>query len=213
MNRPKQEWELKTTVKKQPLLVKLLQALFTQARQWCQGRFWQLRLLLLFFFLDSLVRHLRDPLYQSIFKGLDLGLHELGHFLFEPFGQFLQVAGGSIFQCLVPLIAMIMFYRQKDFYAIAIAFGWLGENFFDVGVYITDAREQKLPLVSPIKGDEIIHDWNYILSTLHMERYDYTLGSIVSGLGIVCYLICLSFGGWLLWNMITTKSAREFDLE
>jgi hypothetical protein len=112
------------------------------------------------------LRHIQDNQFQSIFKGLNLGLHELGHFIFAPFGEFMHVAGGSIFQCLVPIIAMIMFRAQKDFFAIAIAFGWLSTNLYEVATYAGDAQAQQLNLVSPTAGGgDIIHDWNWLLIT------------------------------------------------
>jgi hypothetical protein len=178
---------------------------FQQAEKWCQGRQWAPRLLLLSFFAFIFVKHLQDPQYASIFKGLNLGIHELGHIIFAPFGQFINVAGGSFFQCLVPIIAIFMFYRQRDFFAIAIAFGWLATNLFDVALYISDANTEELPLVSPFQGEEVIHDWNYLLGQLHLLSYDGTIAFCVRALALLSMFICLGFGIWLVLTMVLSR--------
>lgn len=44
---------------------------------------------------------------------LNLGIHELGHMLFRPAGEFLCIAGGTILQLLIPIISVFMFVRQQ----------------------------------------------------------------------------------------------------
>ena len=41
----------------------------------------------------------------------DLVFHEAGHMIFAPFGRFMTVLGGSLLQCLIPVIAAIAFVR------------------------------------------------------------------------------------------------------
>ncbi|MCH7911408.1 MAG: hypothetical protein IIB38_17570 [Candidatus Hydrogenedentes bacterium] len=50
------------------------------------------------------------------FSWLNLGFHEIGHIVFSPLGMFMGILGGSLLQCLVPLLSTIMFYRQRDFF-------------------------------------------------------------------------------------------------
>jgi hypothetical protein len=175
----------------------------TSASEWCTGRYWQGRLALLLGMGYVGVRHLQDPAFQSIFKGLNLGLHEFGHYLFAPLGEFVQVAGGSLFQCLVPIIAIVMFRQQKDFFGIAIAWGWLSTNLFEVATYAADARAQELPLVSPgaASGGDIIHDWNFMLDRLGWLQYDHAIAQMLRFDAILSMFVCLVFGGWLCWMM------------
>ncbi len=176
---------------------------FRNAREWAEGRFPFLRLALLIFFAYIWVRHQNDWLYSSIFKGLNLGIHELGHFLFQPFGKFLYVAGGTIAQCGAPIIGMFIFLRQKDYFGIAVAFGWLSTNFYDVGTYAADARLRELPLVSPF-GMEAQHDWTYLLTEMNLYTKDQAVGLFFRRLGWMSMLICLVFGMWLLFQMFKT---------
>ena len=144
-------------------------------------------------------------MYRSIIAPLNLGIHELGHFVFSFFGRFIEIAGGTILQCLVPIIGMLNFLRQRDYFAVAICFGWLSTNFFDVATYVGDARSMSLPLVGPGMG-EIIHDWHYLLGKLHLLNYDHTIASLIRLAGVASMLVCLIFGAWLLLEMIKSKS-------
>jgi hypothetical protein len=169
--------------------------------EWSRGRFWWWRLPLLLSFAWILVHHLRDAEYQSLFGGLNLGIHELGHAIFMFLGRFLCTAAGSFTQCLVPVISMLMFYRQRDYFAIAVSFGWLGTNLFGVATYVGDARAQDLPLVSPF-GGEPEHDWFYLLNTLGILEYDTTLAFLFQVAAALSMLVCLGWGGFLLWKMV-----------
>ena len=173
----------------------------------CRGKLWWVRAPLLVWCLVLLIRHLQDPLYQSIFKWLNLGIHELGHVLFHMFGEFLGILGGSLLQCLVPIVSMFMFYRQRDFFAIAFSFGWLATNLFDVATYIGDARRMQLELVSPF-GGHVIHDWNYLLNRLGMLRYDTALTFLVRCGAVLSMLVCLVGGTWLLWQMYKVNKVK-----
>lgn len=165
------------------------------------GKLWWPRLPLLVWMAWIWFHHATAPDYQPLLKGLNLGIHELGHMVFSPLGQFLTIAGGSILQCLVPVVGMAMFARQRDPFAILFAFGWLATNFFDVATYAADARAMELPLVSPFAGDEIIHDWNWLLEDLGWLAHDQTIAGLFRFAGHLCFALCLSGGGWTLWRM------------
>ncbi len=175
---------------------------FAEAGEWARKRWWPLRLLLWLYFSYVFFNHLRDPFYQSWFKPINLGIHELGHVLFSMFGQFLAIAGGSIVQLLVPVISFFIFYRQRDFFAISVSAMWLSTNLFDVSTYMADARAMELPLVSPFGGDDVIHDWNFLLERMNLLKMDYLLAGMVKAFAVVSMVAGLSFAGWLLLKMI-----------
>jgi hypothetical protein len=176
------------------------------AIEWCRGKNWLARLPFLLWFSYVLARHLSDPLYSSILGGLNLGIHELGHVIFGFLGQFMGVAGGTVFQLFVPIFAAWNFYRQNDFFSIALSFGWLSTNLFSIATYAADARALELPLVTPFGGGEgVVHDWEYLLSTMNILQYDYLVGGIFRVLAVISMLICFSGGAWLLWQMFLSK--------
>lgn len=196
--------------KKKPASDSWYSPIIEDAREWCKGRMWWPRLLLMFLLFHLLVCHIKDPLSSDIFKGINLGFHEMGHVVFNPFGQFIGVAGGSLFQCMVPLLSTIMFYRQRDYFGIAFCFAWLSTNLFDVATYAADASAMELPLVTPFKGDgETIHDWNFILENLHMLQYDQQIAFALRALAVLSMLFFFALGGWLIFNMANTKKAKK----
>ena len=181
-------------------LLDTLTDLRDEAADWCRGRLWQPRLLLLAWLAWILVRSWQDPLYQPLFKGLNLGIHEMGHPLFSPFGQFMTVLGGSLLQCLVPLLSMIMFRRQPDFFAIAVCFGWLSTNLFDVATYVADAEAMVLPLGRP-GGGHVIHDWHWLMEHMDLAGHEAGLAFLMRTGASLSMGICLGLGGWLVWKM------------
>jgi hypothetical protein len=182
--------------------------LLEQAAAWARGRNWLVRAPLLALFAYMLVRYLRDPLYDTLFDGLNLGIHEMGHYLFLPFGEVMTVLGGSLLQCLAPLIAAYLFYRQRDFFAISVAFCWLSTNLFGVATYAADARSQVLDLVSP-GSDEPTHDWHWLLGHWGMLGDDRAIGRLLRLAAILSMLLGLGTGTWLLLQMRHTPSTEE----
>jgi hypothetical protein len=176
----------------------------TEAGAWASGRNPWVRLPLLAWLAWVFARHLGDADYASIFAGLNLGIHELGHFVFAPLGEFMAIAGGTLLQCLAPVIAAFMFRRQGDWFAIAFALCWLGTNAFAIAPYAADARAQELPLVSPIDGVPV-HDWYYLLERTRLLEQDYLVSGLFRLAGMACMAAGLGFGVWLLLIMYRTR--------
>lgn len=111
----------------------------------------------------------KNPAEWSFLDFIDLPVHETGHLLFRPFGEFIMVAGGSIFQVVLPLVFVGYFVWQKNFYAAAIVLFWVGQSLLNVFVYANDAVVMQLPLTSGTTGSEGgFHDWNYMLDRFNM---------------------------------------------
>jgi hypothetical protein len=151
--------------------------------------------------------------YTSLLGGLNLGIHEAGHILFRPLGHFMTIAGGTILQCLAPFFAMIMFYKQRDFFAIAFCFGWLSTNFFHCATYANDARGQlNLVLVSPWGqgfGADGMGDWSQMLRQLGMLEWDTTIAFSLRVAANLSMATCFAFSGWLMWQMYKSRRASS----
>jgi hypothetical protein len=160
----------------------------------------------LLLFAYVLLHHLRDPMYSSIFDGINLVIHEAGHLALGYFGEFLGIAGGTISQLLAPIVAGFAFYRQKDYFAITVTLFWLGTNFIDVGVYAGDARAQLLPLVSPTSG-EPLHDWYYMLAVTGNLEKDKLIAGLLRKLGLLSMAGALALGGWM--TKVMTEKQEE----
>lgn len=183
----------------------MLTAFFDDARSSASGKMWQPRAALLVFCTWIFLRHLKDPLYGGIVKGLNLAIHEIGHVLFGFIGEFISIAGGTILELAAPLIAFWMFYRQRDYFAIAIALCWLGTAFFDVGVYAADARAGDLPLVGIGTADPE-HDWFIMLAETDLLNHDKTIGGFFRLMGVLSFAAGLGFGTWMVMQMRNSKT-------
>lgn len=162
---------------------------------------WWLYALLPTFFVYLLARYILDPNYFNvIFYGINIGIHEAGHYvIFRFFGDFMMTLGGSLMECLAPLLAMITFYRRNDFFAISFCFGWFGVALFDTATYIGDAQERSLPLLF---GE---HDWYLLLSQMGILQYDDAIAMAVRFLGLASIMICIFWGYSIVWGMYQKK--------
>src|SRR5436190_7972006 len=105
-----------------------------------------------------------DPMQGSFLDNVDLPIHETGHLLFRPFGEFLMVAGGSLFQVIMPAVFVGYFVWKRQFYSASIIGLWAGQSILNVWVYAADAVKMQLVLTSGFTGSEgSFHDWNYLL--------------------------------------------------
>ena len=166
---------------------------------------WAPRALLLVYLAWIGLRYLRDPTAGSLFSGITLGIHELGHVVLSWAPRFLEAAGGSMAQVAAPLAAAALFYRQSDFFGAAVAGCWLSYSLFSLGTYIGDARAQELPLVGMSENPE--HDWHYLLSTLGMLGADRAFGFLTRALAAVVLAASLLLGAWLCATMARRRAA------
>ena len=149
-------------------------------------------------------RLLANPMRQEVVGGsflhiVDLMFHEAGHLIFSPFGVFMTVLGGSLMQCLVPIICAVAFFRtNRDLFAVAVMGWWLGENLQDVAMYIDDARMLQLTLLGGATGAEVEgHDWERLLTMMNILHLDHRIGHIVQVAGALLMIGCLGCGFYL----------------
>jgi hypothetical protein len=169
-------------------------------REWVRGRSWALRVPVVLFCVWMLVLWCGEAYRWTWFSGLNLGIHEAGHLLTRAFGDVICAAAGSTAQCLAPLIAMVVFLRQGDFFALGLCLTWLASNLFSVAQYVADASDQALQLVS-VGGGEVHHDWNFLLGEFNLLGHEGTFAGILSLGGYLCAIGGVGWGAWVLWLM------------
>jgi hypothetical protein len=150
----------------------------------------------------SIARH---PDGGSLMDNIDLPIHETGHLVFSPFGEFLQFAGGTLFQLIMPMVFVAYFLRRKERHSASVALWWVGQNFWNISVYAADARAQELPLVG---GGE--HDWAYMLGELHWLRHDQRIARIIWTIGVLVFVVSTVMG---LFAAIASPIAAPASLE
>lgn len=184
---------------------------------WASTRHWWWRLPILAWFVVMLVQNLKTPnsvvnRLSNPFSALNFGIHELGHQIFSIFGEFMHIAGGSIFQCLFPLLWMAGFLQKRWYFAASMCWCWFGLNLFDVARYAADARARLLPLsiglgifgIDPTDTDaayDRAHDWYQLLNRAgHLEN-DLTIASGLRIAATVAFCVGFLLGGILLYQM------------
>jgi hypothetical protein len=134
------------------------------------------------------VFYLRQADRFGLLDNVDLPIHETGHLVFSPFGEFVQFAGGTIFQLLFPLVFVGYFLRRGDRFAGWFLMGWVAQNLWNVSRYVADARAQELPLVG---GGE--HDWAYLLGRMGLLAHDQGIASGIHLAGLVLFAFAMLF--------------------
>lgn len=143
---------------------------------------------------------MRTPLSPDVNESFlhlpNLVFHEAGHVIFSPFGRFLTVLGGSLLQCLVPIVAAIAFVRQEQPFSAAICGWWAGQNLVDLAPYIADARALQMVLLGGKTGAEVEgHDWEYILTQLRLTHLDHGIGMTAFAIGVLIMIGALVYAG------------------
>lgn len=131
-----------------------------------------------------------DPMQGSFLDLVDLAIHETGHLIFRIFGEFMMIAGGSLFQVIMPMLFVGYFIRQKSNYSAAIVVFWVGQSILNVFVYASDAVVMQLVLTSGFTGTEgSFHDWNYMLTETGLIGSTKKIAGILRFLGTVTIII------------------------
>lgn len=177
------------------------------AAEWCVGRWWQWRAVLLALLGWDGVSHFRDPEAGGLFAGITFGVHEFGHLFFGFAGEFMTVLGGSLMQLLIPIGAGLLMYYYDDFFGIAGAGAWLSSSLFDLARYIGDARSLELDLVG--FGDNPQHDWAWLLGQMGALDQDTRLAGLTRLIGMAVLVGSLWFGGWLCLRMRAARSGAS----
>jgi hypothetical protein len=145
---------------------------------------------------------MRHPEAGSFLDGIDLAIHETGHLVFAPFGEVIQFAGGTLFQLIVPTVFLVYFARRGDRHAATVSLWWIAQNFWNISVYVRDARTQELPLVG---GGE--HDWAFLLGHFGVLAHDQGIGQTFHAIGTLLWLVAVA--GGLLFALTASAPAGQ----
>lgn len=115
---------------------------------------------------------------------VDLIIHEAGHPLFGLFGEWVGILGGSLMQLLVPLAFVGYFLVRYDLFAAGVVGMWLAQSLTNVSVYVGDAAKMALSLLG---GEAVIHDWNYLLSSIGLLDHATLLSNLVHAAAFVVF--------------------------
>jgi hypothetical protein len=149
--------------------------------------------------------YLWDRDRYGLLDHVDLAVHEAGHVVFAPFGEFAGIAGGTLLQLIVPLAFVGYFALRGERFAAFIVLFWFSQSLFNVARYAADARAQLLPLVG---GEYVIHDWSWMLSRLRLLRHDRTIADLIRAGAAVIWFAALA-GGLFSAGRETMRADRD----
>ena len=144
-----------------------------------------------------------DPSQWHLIDGVNLLIHEAGHMVFMPFGHFIMIAGGSMFQVIMPAAFVIYFYWYGKYYQASLVSFWVGESILNVSVYAADSIKMQLPLLG---GPDSIHDWNYLLTETGLLSSTPLIGGLIRFIGTI---VILAGAACAIW--VTMKKAADED--
>lgn len=134
-----------------------------------------------------------------------LPIHEFGHVLFRPFGEFMTLLGGSLFQIGLPLVFGVVFLvKNRDPFAASVMLWWSAVAVMDVAPYIYDAWAPQHILLTGRTGDTGSHDFIDTLGDLGLLHKAQPIGRVVHALGLMMMVSALLWGAWLVWQQYRT---------
>lgn len=128
-------------------------------------------------------------------------IHEFGHVLFRPFGEFMMLAGGSLFQVALPLVfGAIFLVKNRDPFAASVMLWWSAIAVMDTAPYIYDARFPQHVLLTGRTGDTGGHDFIDVLGDLGLLNQAQSIGRGAHAFGVAAMTLALAWGAWLVWQ-------------
>jgi hypothetical protein len=125
---------------------------------------------------------------------VNLMIHEAGHLFFSWFGETIMILGGTLGELLVPLLCAAYFFFRRETAGFAFSTFWFFENFPYIGTYMSDARDQALPLFG---GGE--HDWGMLFGQWGVLQHDRTIGGITRDIGWIGMIATVA---WLAFRVL-----------
>jgi hypothetical protein len=126
-------------------------------------------------------------------------IHEFGHILFRPFGEFMHLLGGSLFQVGLPLVfGGIFLSKNRDPFAAAVMFWWSAVAVMDVAPYVYDAQQPQHVLLTGRTGETGAHDFIDVLGDLGLLTRAQAVGYVVHRVGVAMLILSFAWAAWLV---------------
>jgi hypothetical protein len=135
-----------------------------------------------------------------------LVIHEFGHVLFRPFGEFMTLLGGSLTQVAMPLVfGGIFLLKNRDPYSAAVMLWWSAVSLMDVAPYIYDAYKPQHILLSGRTGDEGAHDIIDVLGDLGLLSRAQPVGRGTHAFAVLMMIAALAWGAYIVWMQVRNR--------
>lgn len=144
----------------------------------------------------------RDGEFGTSFMHLILlPIHEAGHVLLMPFGEFMTILGGSLMQLALPFaIGAGFLYKNRDNYAAAVCLWWTAVSLLDLAPYLYDALHPQLILLGGHTGEDGPHDWIYLFSAIGQLQHAQGWGTFAHAAGGMVMVLALCWAALILYR-------------
>jgi hypothetical protein len=147
-------------------------------------------------------------IFCSFMHSILLTIHEAGHVLMRPFGEWLTIFGGSLFQVALPLGIGIAFrVVNRDNFGAALCMWWASVSLLDLAPYIYDALHPQLIMLGGHTGEDGPHDWIYLLGGRIGKAQ--RLGALVHTVGSLLVVCTLAWAAVVLGRQRKTVEGPE----
>jgi hypothetical protein len=137
-------------------------------------------------------------------------IHEFGHILFRPFGEFMTMLGGSLFQAGLPLVfAGIFLVKNRDPFAAAVMLWWSAVAVMDIAPYVYDAGQPQHVLLTGRTGDTGSHDFIDVLADLGLLAKAQPVGYAVHRFGAAMLGAAIGWAGWIVWRQWQVRESES----
>ena len=150
-----------------------------------------------------------------ILSSINLAVHEFGHYLFLPFGEMMNILGGSLFQVVFPLAFVWYFLygkeQHRDKHAAMVCLWWCSINVLSVAIYAADARAGQLMLLSGATGEDDPegHDWRNLFSMWGVLNRDTVYAGRMRGVAFLMCVTSIAVALYLAWNSGSSAKKSE----
>lgn len=140
-------------------------------------------------------------IFGSFMHNILLPIHEAGHVLCIPFGEFVTIVGGSLFQLALPLgIGIAFVVINRDNFGAGVAMWWTSVSLLDLSPYVYDALHPQLIMLGGHTGEDGPHDWIYLLNTFDQIPNAQSWGGVIHGAGALLVMVSLGWLAAILWQ-------------
>jgi hypothetical protein len=139
--------------------------------------------------------------------------HEAGHYLiFRWFGEFIMILGGTLGQHLLPIVlGGALLWKRRDAFGAAIFLWLLGFSLVDMAVYMYDAFDPKLMLLTGSTGaDSDGHDWQNLFGDLGLLKSARGIGLAFDWIGRAVMVAGLLWAALMVWLQHAKLSDSPF---
>jgi hypothetical protein len=149
----------------------------------------------------ALVKNDQTP----IFVYLNIAVHEIGHVLFQPFGELTMLIMGSGFEVVFPFaVGAVFLLRKRDLVSTAVAWGWAASALASAATYIADADDGRLALLGAT-GPDAAGDWERILGEEFFDKV-YLADSIAGTVRTFGYVLWIVALGLAIWAIVRNRA-------